>query len=1133
MFFQLLRQVVSSNSQSFSVLYFFTVILLGIVAPFVIGRMIAGRIRMADYGWRIGLILMTLLLSFEMVGRTWNPKSHAFDIKLGVDLQGGVILIYEVEEGVTVVSDEKGKPQQQAAGAGDTSFSMGALIEALSRRINPTGTKEIVIRPYGERQVEIIVPEVDQREVDQIKKTISTAGVLQFRIVANTRDHDDIIDLAVTMSKDPVAKRGRIIRDDKGKSVGVWARVAREQKVLRGVHPFKLDVTQFTLRNSSTGDILTVPATAVTGREEDERRIELAEFVKKEGIHEIDVLMATDDGYDVNGSHLGTVARGYDEVLNPCIHFNLKGIGVGLFSDLTGDNAPDGQFKRQLGIVLDNELLSAPNIQERITGQGRITGRFTQEEVDFLVNILQAGSLPVVLNKVPIAENSINPLLGKETVESSQIAMTVSLLLVFAVVCWYYRYSGFIASVAMTANLLYILAAMILIKAALTLPGIAGLVLTVGMSIDANVLIYERMREEMAKGSTLRMAIRNGFARATVTIIDSNLTTIITAVVLYAIGTDQIRGFAVTLILGILVSMFTAIFCARVVFDISERTRFMTKLNMRQLFANPNYDFVGKQYICLGVSVALIIVGMICVALRGREIFDIDFNGGTSVHMLLQQPTETEVVRGVLDTKFREINAQYTLTGMSKVGAGSASTIFKVDSSIEQVEDLQKAVEDACRKSGGKVSLATYSLKRGPLRHVTAAAPASTPKQPEESKPAAAPAAKDSAVPPAAPAAVPAEKPAAESPAPAKPEAAPAPETKPQSSIDRKRADNLVAWAGDMDNLLAYADDAAPKEPAAPAEKPATPPAAAPAAGEKAAGGDAKAPAVEQPKAPANAARTEIEVPLTFAYDINFDTLRGEINDAARAADVPLSYFDLLNPEYQGGSNAFKNWTLRIATDETQTNKLLDQLAKQFSDNPVWPSSSKIGSQVAGKMQNKALVALVVSWIAIIIYIWIRFQHITYGLGAVIALIHDVMITIGALAATAWLAPFLGFLGIEEFKINLTVVAAILTIIGYSVNDTIVVFDRIREVRGKSPRLTYDMVNLSLNQTLSRTLLTGSTTMIVLVVLYGWGGEGIHAFCFTLLVGVIIGTFSSLYVATPVVLWITGVREGGSSKSTR
>ena len=502
----------------------------------------------------------------------------------------------------------------------------------------------------------MIIPEVDQREVDQIKKTISTAGVLQFRIVANQRRHQVLIDLATAMAKDPVAKRGRIIRDENRQPVALWARVGREQKVIRGVRPFRLDVSGYTVRNATTGDLVAIPPTAITGRDDDERRLQLAQYTEKEGIPELDVLMATDDGFDVNGSHLGTVARGYDEVMNPAIHFNLKGRGVSLFSDLTGEFSPEGQFHHQLGIVLDNELLSAPNIQERITGQGRITGNFTQEEVDFLVNILQAGSLPVVLNKTPIAEDLINPLLGRETVERSQIAMGISLLLVFAVVCAYYRFSGIVASVAMLTNLLFILALMVLIKAALTLPGIAGLVLTVGMSIDANVLIYERMREEMAKGSTLRMAIRNGFARATVTIIDSNLTTIITAIVLYLIGTDQIRGFAVTLILGILASMFTAIFCARVVFDIAERTRVLSRLKMMQFFATPNYDFLGKRHICVAASIALITIGLIGVVARGRGLFDIDFNGGTSVHLMLSEPTETSVVREILDRKFGEIN---------------------------------------------------------------------------------------------------------------------------------------------------------------------------------------------------------------------------------------------------------------------------------------------------------------------------------------------------------------------------------------------------------------------------------------------------------------------------------------------
>ena len=195
-----------------------------------------------------------------------------------------------------------------------------------------------------------------------------------------------------------------------------------------------------------------------------------------------------------------------------------------------------------------------------------------------------------------------------------------------------------------------------------------------------------------------------------------------------------------------------------------------------------------------------------------------------------------------------------------------------------------------------------------------------------------------------------------------------------------------------------------------------------------------------------------LDVPLKFAYPINADTLRGEIEDAARAADLAMSYFELSNPEWEGGSNAFKDWTLRIAADEQQTETLLSQLSQRFSQTPVWPSSSKIGSQVADRMQNRALAALVISWLGIIIYIWIRFQHLTYGLAAVVALC-TMCSSRWAPSRRAWVADYMGWLLIEEFKVNLTVVAALLTVIGYSVNDTIVVFDRIREVRGKSTHI--------------------------------------------------------------------------------
>ena len=214
--------------------------------------------------------------------------------------------------------------------------------------------------------------------------------------------------------------------------------------------------------------------------------------------------------------------------------------------------------------------------------------------------------------------------------------MAVSMGLVLLFMLFYYRFAGVVAVFALTANLVLILAAMISIKAALTLPGLAGLVLTVGMAVDANVLIFERIREEIKRGAALRMAIRNGFGKATSTIVDANLTRLITAIVLYVIGTTQIRGFAVTLILGITISMFTAIFCSRLIFDIAEKRRWLTKINMRQALSATNINFIGKQQIAFVFSMILICVGLGAVYQRGSGLFDIDFTGGVQAQLVFE-----------------------------------------------------------------------------------------------------------------------------------------------------------------------------------------------------------------------------------------------------------------------------------------------------------------------------------------------------------------------------------------------------------------------------------------------------------------------------------------------------------------
>ncbi len=205
--------------------------------------------------------------------------------------------------------------------------------------------------------------------------------------------------------------------------------------------------------------------------------------------------------------------------------------------------------------------------------------------------------------------------------------------------------------------------------------------------------------------------------------------------------------------------------------------------------------------------------------------------------------------------------------------------------------------------------------------------------------------------------------------------------------------------------------------------------------------------------------------------------------------------------------------------------ELMEAVKLKLGSDPVWISSSSVGSRVAGDMIGRALGALFASLLCIIGYIWFRFQRVIYGFAAVAALLHDVCITLGAIAVSYWLADAFGWMLIDPFKISLTVVAALLTIIGYSLNDTIVVFDRIRENKGKAPRLTGEMINVSINQTLSRTLLTSLTTLIVVLLLYAFGGEGIHAFAFALVIGVMVGTYSSIFVASPILLMLVERNE--------
>jgi len=1082
----LLAQVVSPAAPAvpwyqeswFSVLIALAVVIL----PFLAGHWIAKKLRMIDYGWRIGLVLFSLAAGIVICITGWPPKR-------GIDLSGGVILVYEVDQSKAsnvdvpgtidqlkkdlstlnvatdiAPTDEPGKLEITLPGSDpaqtnevetaigkasipDTqlvvegrpirdghqvlvvgvrstrSIEMDRMISSISKRVNPGGQLEVTIRRMGNDRVEVIIPQAEPAEVDLVKQKISTAGALAFRILANKKAVNDesIIDEAKKSEGREVKEKDY---EGKDQTVAEWVPIDPEQ--------FR--------DGSQLGD--------------SELR------TNKKGETEVLVLHTANDVY---GGDLVRATSGHDENGIPDVIFSFNSHGAGRFGDLTSTHLkdPSGGPAYQLGIVLDGVLKSAATIQSTITTEGRITGHFTDEQVQFIVDILNAGSLPAALAKVPVSEYSASAQLGNDTIRAGAFSMIVATVVILIFMQIYYRFAGFIANLAVLMNLVLVLALMILIKAHLTLAGLAGLVLSVGMAVDANVLIYERMREEQERGAALRMAIRNGFGRAMATIIDSHCTTLITGIVLFVIGTDQLRGFATTLVLGLLLNLYTAVYCSRIVFDIAERKRILKHLNMMRIFGRTNFDFVKWMPRWMAISVTAIVVGMGGAVARemgwfgGAGLFGIDFTGGTAVQVVFKEPTDIGEVRNIVDHD-KENLPDAAVSAVASTEGQLPNTRFNIDTSYHGEKAANEATGAAASQSSEAIKDVEKELKTifaGKLKTYSMEI-----------------------------ASVESEKPS----------------TSEVSSAE-KPAD----------------DKSATEKPTA--EK---------GAGEKS--------AAERTAAEKAAAPTGTVAKLKFPDAIKYATLELRLKEAQKANSLPETAFDISSrdPRYTPGSGiAVEDWTIRSSLTKDQTETLLGAVKQQLADTPVFPTSSNIGGKVAGDTETTAYYALFLSNVLVALYIWIRFQNLIFGLAAIVALIHDVFIAVGALALSYWLAGPLGFLQVDPFKISLEVVAALLTIVGYSINDTIVVFDRIREIRGKSPELTATMINQAVNQTLSRTILTSTTVFLVTFILYFAGGEGVHAFAFAMMIGVLTGTYSSVFIAAPILLWFR--RPSGSPSGDR
>ena len=835
----------------FLFLFILTVIAIMFVLPSLTGGLPDWWEKHVSRGLQLGLDLkggMHLILQVDMESAITNALHRdANDMKEMAEKRGLALKMGDVAKDALPVTlankDEQaafqkfiqeefphlaaGEPQRQDGGLvfdlkltpdeinqlRERTLSMS--LEVLRNRIDQFGVTEPVLVRQGADQIVVQLPGVQdpQRALDLIGQTAQ----LEFKLV------DDVAQVNLPELIEAALKSGRL-----------KAGYTREQlnQVLADKIPADDEVYIEKSINRETNRLESKPL-----------------LLKKK-------ILLTGDAVKNATVRIGDYNEPYVSV-----DFNRRGATE--FGRITGENV-----KRRLAIILDGIVRSAPVIQERIGGgKAQITGSYTPAEGHDLAIVLRAGALPAT---VKIVQNiTVGPTLGADSIHKGLTAGLIGTLLVIGFMIFYYRFSGLVADYAMILNVILLLGALSLLGATLTLPGIAGIILSIGMAVDSNVLIYERMREEFHTGKPLKAGIDGGYDKAFWTIIDSHVTTLITACALFLFGTGPIKGFAVTLSLGVILNLFTALFGTRMVYDYAVLKRWLKKLSFFEFFQQPNFDFIGVRRYAFIISGALSILGLVAFVQlsRGHGNLGVEFSGGALVEMSAAKPFTVNEVRGILD----------------KEGWGHAE--------IQQIE-------------AGK-----------------------------------------------------------------------------ELMVKLKKSEDSV---GQMSQHL-------------------------------------------------------VEILNKALPDNNFKVI----------------------------------------------------------------GKSEIGASISQDLRSKAFVAIIISMLGIIVYIAWRFEFI-FGIGATIATFHDVL-------------AVLGIFYLFNVEITLLVVTALLTLAGYSLTDTVVVFDRIRENLARRRGKLGEIINLSVNEVLSRTIITSSTVFLVVVALFFFGGVVLRDFALAMILGVLVGTYSSIFVASPIV----------------
>ncbi len=1113
--------------------------------------------------------------------------------RLGIDLAGGTILVYEVnlertklrkatEQGPKdKTADGKDKEKEKDAGPppGLNPEEMAQLAAQIKRRIDPTDIKNVTVRPSGDRRVEIILPiggasggkaSLSNEEVEEVKRLISQMGVLEFRILANGPDDKEGIRQAITdieraaQTKDnwvdfrkpeprseqvgtslqKLATRGSPppppdgdynvdINDTKAAVKYAWVELGPEERESLGLSnasgaasPLWMLLagsrdTAVPIQGSTRVDPLNcgmliysrecVSVEVLTKEREARARLKAE---KAQGVgtgagktdEEIEALVnekkveyfaltrvSPEDNLKVGGDITISASSSNDKSFNLAVEFRFNGAGGQQFSKVTRRNKPTGGHQRRLAIVLDERIVSAPNLHGEIGNVGQITGGkdgFDRKTVDRLVQILRSGALSAELRERPVSENTIGPTLGADTIRRGTRAVGLAFLAILAFMVVYYRFAGLVACVALFANLLLTIGFMVAVNAAFTLPGLAGLVLTLGMAVDANVLIYERLREERNKGANIATAIRNGYDRAFLTIIDTHLTSIFTSIVLYTFGNDNLKGFAISLAVGLIISLFTSLYMTRLMFDFWLHKKWLTELRMMRLFEKPNFNPMKYRWFFFPLTGFLTILGLGLFLARGDKSLNVDFRGGTVFAGRLKGGEERGLTK-TADGKpgFRELLGEENQKKRLAIKAGEEGVVWDNkpvgdvpvnvwDYTITH-EDGSKASVTLTEKPAGrddKEMAADVRTRAGHLPDVSVEQTFLSTDNFEQGK------------------------------------------SRRFTVRTTEKQPALVRVT--LDRLMRTDDNKTMFDGASMTVGPVT----------------GTVVEISFDKATSLAYTTEL---FSRAFKNEFRTDSGPDTFALTGVGEPVdgrftkmkldvgrnpTLDRLRTPAPAAGAPGAAEYAAQL---KGLTN--VTALAKTAFDSTPEPERLEVfDSQLAKETREKALVAIVISWIMIILYLWFRFGNWTFGLASVICLVHDLCFTLGAIAACHYLHLLPGansFLLIEDFKIDLAAVAALLTLVGYSVNEIIVNFARIREVRGKNPQLTPQMINDSVNQTLSRTILTSMTVLLVSVVLYAFGGEGVHLFAFVMIVGVLISTYSSIFVASPLLLFLGEGRD--------